>query len=316
MLAANSKRRLRGSVMVSGIWLATSLAISCFVFVQPARATADIQGQTACSSGQTFSTVLTAGLPSGDIYVRLTGTNGHGSGVTLYYQPFTALTCMKLGSTEAGNVSWTKINSNFLADGQGGYLTIAGPGLDAGPYQAAADVLIVQGSVCQPAISCNVTYEGHSGILQPRQISGATDQISVHTVQPVNGVKLANVQYYSDATYLYTTKALTPIDANYLAGGKHQIQTFIQLANGESIEIDGVKDMGTDYTGILWLRSTFYRSSGAARVIIVAGAGIIAGAIILALARLVFKVHHWRQEHGLNSYKMRFTKPKSSVKVG
>jgi len=231
---------------------------------------------------------------SGSIYVRLPAGSSP-TVIYLYSETASNSSCQLIGGAKAEVGHWTFIaNSSGLSN-----LMIQGQGLNSEPHSVVAELLAVPtASICTPIVVCDTTYAGISGSLQPNLISDTTDRVAVYVANTVADIKYTNINYYADGAFLYSSTQLRPVNQDFLPGGTHAI--FIQLVfvNGEKININQSVDMGMDWSGLLRVRSNFYRSHNkflfASVIVITIALAIVA----LWLARIIHKRHEFRIDRG------------------
>lgn len=235
---------------------------------------------------------------SGAIYARLPAGN-NSSVVYLYSQTVSDTSCQLLGAAKIVSGRWL-----FLGSGNGvTNIMIQSPGLDAQPYAAVVDLLVVPNSdICVPAVSCNIHYQGDNGYLVPNLISNTTDQIAVYEAKSITDVRFTSINYYSDGTFLYASTQLRPINRDYLPGGKHNIFIQVNFVNSEKININQVVNMGVDWSGSLRLRSDFYRSHNKLVFAGVVALVLIILLLVLWLARKIYKRREFKIDHGIDEY--------------
>jgi hypothetical protein len=252
----------------------------------------------------TLEDITRANVPTGKAYLRLNYASNPVN-VSMYLDNYVARICSSVGSVTINSNSWVYVgNISSPSDD----VIIQGNDVGAAPYQAAVDLLIIPNNQCLPTTDCTVSYSGLSGQLQldnSNILSGATDQIAIYGLKPINNVGISTVSYYSDQQKgaLYISKTLKPFDRNYLDGGLHSTQIQIKLKNGQSIYVNQTIDMGVDWTGTLFLKSLIYRNSGSAAIFIVLGISAVIMLIILGLIRFIYKRRQVNKFHGLYSYK-------------
>lgn len=172
------------------------------------------------------------------------------------------------------------------------------------PYESALEILLLpDASTCKPTSTCQTSYHGWQGALDPTIISGATDQIAVYVAEPIVSSRLNIVNYYDNQVFLYSKPNLVAIDNDYLSGGENVLTAVANFKNGEQFVSTKYVNMGPDYSDYYWLRSSLYRSGGRA-VFILKMAGFVAVLILLLL--LVRHSHNkrlYKLEHGLKGYR-------------
>jgi hypothetical protein len=290
------------------IYLATLVCLGVLLLI-PAIAHADSTSSgLLCGSSNidisTLEDITKSNLPLGKAYLRLNYASTPVN-LSLYLNNYAAGECSNIGNVTVNSNTWVYIGNISSSTND---VIIQGNNVAAAPYQAAVNLLIVPDNQCTPTVYCTVSYSGLKGQLQldnSNILSGATDQIAVYSLKPINGVGITSVGYYADEQKgaLYSSKILKPFDRNYLDGGLHSTQIQIKLKNGQSIYVNETIDMGIDWTGTLYLKSLIYRNSGSAAIFIVAGISIVILLIILGLMRLLYKRRRVNKFHGIYSYK-------------
>jgi len=236
---------------------------------------------------------------TGSLYVRLPAT-ATPTAVYLYSQSLLGGNCNYIGSVYAKTTQWSYVESGINIPPNYS-LIVQGEGVGAEAYAAAVEVLdLPSGGICQPEDTCNTTYDGYSGYIQPSLVSGSTDQIAVYLANPIKNLKYYRVNYYSDGSFLYTSKKLRPLNRNYLSGGSHSVLTQADFANGESFNTSQQINMGNDWTGSLFVKSTVYKHLGEASIFVFMGMFILLVFSSLAIARMIYKRHSYQIHHGLN----------------
>lgn len=243
----------------------------------------------------------------GTIYLRLNNQQEQVSTVTTYFQnPITGV-CQLLGATSPTYNTWTKLG-DYEVSQDNGELTALGQGLSAGPYQATITLLILpKDSLCDPLSGCTVDYRGYSGLLQPLQVSTATDTVDVYIAKPITGVGYSRVDYYADSQFMYGSAELEPFNRAYLSGGIHNITIQVLFKNGEVLNVRQTINMGYDFTGQLWLKSLSYREHDSFLLFLIPAGIILALSSLLALLRVVYLRRRYKINHGLNHYAYRET---------
>jgi hypothetical protein len=256
------------------------------------------------SSLSTLTDVTANNVPAGTAYLKL-NYQSNPINLTLYAENYLTGTCNKIGGASINANTWVDIGKIISpVDG----IIIQGDNITAAPYQAAAQLLILQNnSICQPSNTCNLTFADFSGTLQldaSNIVSDSTDQIAIYAPLPVIGQNVKSISYYADnqRTLVYSSDILKSFNRNYLDGGVHQTQIQIKLADNQSIFVNETVNMGTDWTGILFLKSLIYRYSGQAAVFIIAGIFILLLLILLAIARFIYKTKRTNKFHGINNF--------------
>jgi hypothetical protein len=235
---------------------------------------------------------------TGSIYARLpSGTSP--SVVYLYSETTSDTSCQLLGAAKIVSGRWLFLGSGSAVTN----IMIQSPGLNAQPYAAVVDLLVVPNTaICAPVVYCNLNYQGDAGYLVPSLVSNTTDQIAVYEAKSTTDVRFTGINYYSDGTFLYSSTQLRPINTDYLPGGKHNIFIQINFVNGEKVNINQTINMGIDWSGTLRLRSDFYRSHNK---FIFAGVVMVILAIILLLlwfVRKIYKRREFKIDHGIDEY--------------
>jgi hypothetical protein len=289
-------KTLAASLSLLAILMSTSPAIYAG---QSSFATLDTIGD--CGSGATYSALLQNVTLSGSVYIRLGNSSESTTQSSVYFQSFQDGVCHLIGTTSANYGSWTKVADYNSAENQAGAIVVSGSGLGALPYQPVASILIVPNpAACVPVVSCQVTYHGFSGVLTPQIITGATDQVAVYVAQPLNYIGFKNVNYYSDDQFLYKSSQLKPLNRNYLGGGVHHISIQVNLSDQQTLTINQTINMGSDYTGTLFIRSLIYRSHNKLLVFLIPVMVLVILLLLLWVARLIYKHHRFQVEHGLD----------------
>jgi hypothetical protein len=258
------------------------------------------------STDQSLSTledITNNPVATGSVYLKL-NYQSNPINLSLYLNNYVASQCNLIGSVSTNSNTWTYIGKISSSTND---VIIQGVGIGAVPYQAAAQLLVVPNNQCLPTSNCNLTFDGLAGVLQldnSNIISGATDQIAIHTLKPISGIGVRSVSYYADSQKgaLYTSNSLRPFNKNYLSGGTHSIQIQIKLDNGQSVFVNQTINMGIDWTGALLVKSLIYRNSGSAAVFIVLGISILILLIIFVLARFIYMQRRTDKLHGLDNY--------------
>ncbi len=257
-------------------------------------------GKCGTSDSQ-YSVLLNQVSPDAQLYIKLNNVNEHSSSVTVYFQSFSDSQCHLIGTNSPSYGGWSKVGDYNLDTTHGGSFVVAGNGLGALPYQAVASLLILPNpAVCTPSANCQVTYQGYKGVLSPQIISGATDEVAVYLASPLSGVDYNKVTYYSDNQFLYASTRLQPINRGYLDGGLHNISIQVDLSDQQTLTINQTINMGTDYTGTLFIKSLIYRTRNKALVFIIPTLVFVIILELLWIARLVYKHRLFKVEHGLN----------------
>lgn len=275
------------------------------VLAQPSST--EINNSFSCSNlnGDYVSVVLSSIPTSGELYVKSPLNQTPGS-TTLYFQSYSSGQCINLGTVTPNTSSWTALGS--LPSGQqfsqGGSFIAESPNIGSAPYEAALQLLILPSpSICSPTTTCMTTYQGWSGALDPTIISGATDQIAVYVAKPLSGSSIIGVNYYNNQKFLYSSPQLQNPNRDYLSGGSHVITAIASFKNGEQLVVTQPVNMGVDYSGYLWLRSSLYNSKDKGLFVLkIIGIVALLGVLIL-LIRHIRKKLLYKKTHGLNDYK-------------
>ncbi len=247
-----------------------------------------------------FSVLLTTQI-KGDLYVRLPPKT-EPTTIHLYSMPLLGGSCTSLGSITAQTNQWKKIASNVVLE-KDTSLVIEGDNVGAEPYAAVASILIIpDSSICVPDQDCESSYKGYSGILQPALISGNTDQIALYQANPISDIKYKTINYYSDGSFLYSSKKLLPLNKNYLAGGVHSTSIQVIFKNGETFSINKSINNGVDWSGSLLVKSVAYKHLGQAAIFVFIGIFILIISLILWISRKIYKKRMYKIEHGLDKY--------------
>ncbi len=264
----------------------------------------------SCGSSSLYTDNLIAPQPLiGKIFAKLPSTE-MAMTVTLYSQPIFGNNCTLLSSAVVSPNLWTymgEINDNTPAS----TIIAQGSNLFGEPYSASLDLLNVPSS--NPCVvkgnSCLATFSGYTGVLQPSIISTDTSQIALYVANPIDNSTISSINYYADGSFIYSTKKLLPVNRNYLSGGIHNIQIQVRLAKGETLNINQTINMGTDWTGSLLFKSTFYRSKNKVSYFANIGAIVLLVVLVLGLVRHLYKRHMFKIEHGLSKDKFKNKEP-------
>jgi hypothetical protein len=255
---------------------------------------------STCGDPSLLSNNMIALKPlTGKLYAKLPSTESAMT-VYLYSQPIFGNGCTPLGSAVVQPNTWTYIGE--VDDSAPASTIIAqGSSLEAEPYVADLDLLNIPSSTtCTvEGSSCLTKFDGYSGKLQPNIISTDTSQVALYVASPINNSNISSVYYYADGSFIYSANKLLPVNRNYLDGGVHSIQIQVNFKSGESISINQSINMGTDWTGSLLFKSSFYRTKNKVNFFIIIGLIILAIVSLLALARYIYKKRKFKREHGL-----------------
>ncbi len=299
------KKKLKLTSAIVASILLSCLSLSSIAYASPSINALSSIGSCSTTSNSSYSTTMQQLPESGSIYVRLSNNLETSSNLTLYFQSLSTGKCNLIGTAIAKYGSWTKIGSfNNSNNKYGGLFIIYGNGLGAEPYASVAKLLILPDpSLCTPTTNCNIDYNGYTASLTPKIISGASDQIAIFLASSIVDAKINSIGYYDNNQYVYGRTTFAPFNNNYLQGGKHNTSVQIVFNNGETLSINKTVNMGTDYTGMLYLRSMLYRSHNKALLVGLAIAIILAILVIIWLARKVHRHRNYIKEHGLLDYK-------------
>jgi hypothetical protein len=256
----------------------------------------------SCGSDSSQFQVTTQNLPkSGQTYIKLSNSQEPITSVKLYFQSLSDGQCILIGTVSANPDTWTPIGQLSNPTGNGGFLVAAADGLGAYPYSSVLSTLIVSDpNICNPTKACNILYRGYNGVLEPSIISHASDQIAVYTINPINDQSYQKVSYYDNGKYLYGGSDLKQFNRNYLSGGVHNINTQLTLKSGQIVDINQRVDMGSDITGMLYIKSIAYQSKN--RVVLLGVVLLILSTIGLTLLviHLIYKHHRFNVDHGID----------------
>jgi len=238
---------------------------------------------------------------SGSLYVRLPkGTKP--SDVQFYTQDGLTPDCKQIGTASVGPDLWVKLGAVDLTESQTNLVAV-GSALGAEPYAAAIQALVVpESSVCQPSTDCMVTYDGLNGYIVPKLLSGDTDSIALFGVSSLTDSKVKSVQYFADNKFLYKKSTLAPINKNYLNNGIHNTSIQVQFTNGEVFMVNQKIDAGQSWPGVAYLRTMYFKSSNQIKIYMLAGLFIIAGLLVIIIARIIHVKLLYRNDHGFNNY--------------
>lgn len=250
-----------------------------------------------------FFTDLNAKV-QGTVYVKMAAKLPN-SNLSVYFQDnIDSNSCFVVGQAAANTESWSaagSINQSFKR------ILVQGPEKSADIYQATVKMLILPDSkICSQVDSeCRVTYQGKMGVLQPKLLSGATDNVAIYTVQPIDKSSISQVSYYSDGNFLYSDpkKQITEVNRNYLADGKHSVSTQVIFANGQKWTYTQDIDMGNDYTGFTTLRSYYYKSHNRYLYVIAGVTAFLIISLIIMIIRAIHQRRLYKQEHGYDQIK-------------
>ncbi len=236
---------------------------------------------------------------TGKLYAKLPTTESAMT-VNLYSQRIFADSCTTMGSATVSPNKWTYI-AQVNNTAKVSTIIATGNNLEAEPYTADLDLLYIPDS--NPCVAtgnlCQTSYKGYNGVLQPNLISPNTSQIAMYVALPLKGVAITNVNYYADGTFIYSSKKLMPVRRDYLDGGMHSVQIQVNFAHGETFSTNQSINMGTDWTGSLILKSTFNRTKNKVAFFVFVGAIVLVVVLALALVRYIYKLHKFKEEHGL-----------------
>lgn len=291
-----------------------SVIIALFLFTQ-AGVNNEASAQSTPVSANNFSSIGKCGtssnqynvfvkqIPSNsELYIKLDNNQESGLNTSVYFQSFSDGQCHLIGTLNSTYNSWGQVGNYSLDTSSGGAFIVAGNDLGSLPYQAVASLLILpKPAACVPVTNCQVSYEGNKGVLSPEIISGATDQVAVYVANNPNGVGYSKVTYYSNDQFLYDSKKLEPINRDYLDGGVHQVSIIVSLSNQETVTINQTINMGTDYTGSLYIKSLIYRTHNKAIVFMIPALIVVILLLLLWVARLIYKRRRFTVEHGLDN---------------
>lgn len=255
-----------------------------------------------CDSGNDHSTFIDNFSPlSGTVYAQLSNKSENPGAVTIYFQSLTDYSCEKVGQPTSVNTnSWTLVGNYKISDGQSAALVASGDNLQGQPYAALIKLLIVPDqSLCNP-LNCIIKYQGQDGLLSPKIISSATDEVAAYRLDPIDGLTPTRVDYYDNGTFIYSSKKIEDVNKNYLPGGKQTITATAFFNNNEQFTVTSNIDMGPDYTYTQYLKSQYYRSHNKALFVAVVGGivGLVVGA--MWLIRYIYKKRKFIKDHGLD----------------
>lgn len=295
--------RLCGTLVAAAI-LCSSGTLCNKAAAVGAQSLTDI-GTCTTSSSPSHNEYLQQPPTSGDLYVRL-GNNQETDGqtVTVYFQPETNLQCQRIGTAAAHTNTWTLVGRYTHLGAQGGAFVVDGSN-DLFPmsYGPSVMVLVVPDpAVCVPTSDCVVTYQGQTATLEPKTVSTASSDVKVSVAGPLADERLSAVDYYADNQYLYSTGRIHTLNLNYLPGGVHTVTIRAHTVTGQTLVLHQTIDRGDDSTGLLALRSWFYRLDNKAFFFLIAGIIIVMLALLLDIARWFYKHRKYAINHGLRGY--------------
>ncbi len=258
-----------------------------------------VGASTPCSTGSSNYYDSLSQPISGNIYARL--PSGDGSSIVyLYSETISANSCQLLGASKISSARWIFIGNSSSPITN---IMIEGQGLNAEPYAAVVDLLVVPNpDICTPVVTCNLNYQGDLGYLQPILLSNTTDQIAVYEAKSITDVRFSSINYYADGTFLYASTQLKPINRDYLPGGTHSVFIQVNFVNKEKININQTINNGVDWSGSLRLRSDFYRSQNKFIFALVLVLIVIVICLIIWLLRIIYKRHEFKIDHGIDEY--------------
>jgi hypothetical protein len=247
----------------------------------------------------TYSTTIQQ-TTVGSLYIKSANQSGSAT-VTAYYQSADGQ-CHEINETTAKFGQWNflgTLNNKEVMNG-GETFIVQSSNLGAPPYEAVADILVLpEPSICTPTVQCYLNFDGYSGYIQPKLLSGATDQVAVFQADPISTSNITSVDYYDGNTFLYKSTSLSPVNKNYLNGGFHRINIVLIEKNGEEALLSKNVNMGVDYTGSLYAKSLLYRSYGILRLFALLGFLILVLVIVALVLRRMYKHRQYVLEHGL-----------------
>ncbi len=290
-------KRLLLGVVSAGLLLLGASSASAATTPTPSLNSIGVCGNSTTSYSDTLQHVdLT-----GDVYVRLNNASEATVPATVYFQSFQDGVCHAIGTATAQYGQWAKVGSYSGAADQSGSLVVNAVGLGAAPYSAVAQVLILPDpSLCTPVLSCNVTYQGYSAVLQPQILSTAADQLNVYLAKPIAGVGYSKVSYYADSQYMYGGTILGPFNRDYLSGGTHNITVQVSLKNGQTLTINQVVNMGLDITTLFFFRSLIYKSHDKALLVVIAIAILVILSLLGWIIQLIRRHRASIRDHGFD----------------
>ena len=289
------------SLLISFVWVSSAQAATPSVNSVTPPQSAVLQ-QQGCGDPNNYQYSVTAPKDiAGGIFVRLP-QKLNPSVVSLYLQDALSQKCVLIGSATVNSDTWTSLGNVSMTAGLTS-MVINGANIGAEPYAAAVNTLIVPNSdVCVPSKNCTVNYKGFDGYITPKLISGDTDQISISTITPINGSAIKSVNYYSENQFLYKTNTLEPFNNNYLNNGIHSTTIIVNFSNGQKFTIDRKINAGQSWPGVAYIRTLYYKSSNQIKLFMLAGVFLIAGLLIILIARLIHRHTNYVRNHGLGQY--------------
>lgn len=277
-------------------------AIALSQVANPSSTSASINNIGSCGTSSTQYQTNVNKLPSsGQVYVKLSNQQETTGPVDLYFQSNTTLVCQLIGTASPVFGSWVPIGSLPAGSSGGGFLIADGDGLGAFPYSSVLSVLITSApNICNPSLSCTVSYQGYSADIEPTIITHATDQVAVYTISPITGSGYNKVSYYDNGKYLYGSTKLLPFNRNYLNGGVHKVDSQVTLNDGQTLDINQNIDMGNDITDMLYLKSKVYQSKNKAVLVVILLAFISIVIALLIFIHWLYKRHRFVVDHGID----------------
>ncbi len=255
-----------------------------------------------CGNSNYFSySLLAPKTVSGSLYVRLPkGTKP--SDVQLYIQDGLSSSCTQIGTSTVGPDLWVKLGKINITQSQTNLVAV-GSALGAEPYAAAIQALIVpDGKVCEPVSDCMASYAGLNGYIVPKLISGDTDSIALFSVSSISNSKIKSIHYFVDNNYAYKRTTLKPINKNYLDNGVHKTSIQVQFADGQMFIVNQKIDAGQSWPGVAYLRTLYFKSSNQIKIYMLAGSFVIAGLLVIIIARIIHVKLLYRNDHGYDNY--------------
>lgn len=258
--------------------------------------------QNCVNFTNSFSTYISNLPTQGFMYIKLANQQEVESKFTLYFENNNTGQCQLLGQVAPTYSSWLKLGYYHLQWSSGNFVAV-GNSLSSGAYQAAVSILMITNpSICNPLNGCIITFNGFKGTLEPQQLSDATSELGIYSMRPLQNTSYSQVSYYADGEYVYGSNKLTPFNRDYLSGGQHSIIIQVLYKNGDLLNIHQSINMGTDYTGRLWITSIAYREHDQLLLFLVPSLIFM---VILSIAGIIhntYRRHLYRKQHGLDSY--------------
>ena len=222
------------SKLILLLFALSALSLNSALAISNSSTPVNTSSPSICGSSDpglsTLEDITNNSLPSGNTYLKLNYLSTPIK-LSLYLNGSTTNSCTLIGSIDANSTSWVYVG-NIPAGSDD--VIIQGIGVNAAPYQAAVQMLVLPSSICTPNTSCDLKYHNLSGSLQldnSNILSGSTDQIAIYGVKPVIGASIQSISYYADNQKgaLYSNKTLSAFNRNYLDGGIHQTQIQIKI---------------------------------------------------------------------------------------